>query len=87
MKNAECIDPKCTGVPIKRPQLSTWAAEVYFCPKCDRSFSIPTRLGQLRDFAPAVIAGCAVIGVEMKLGHLDEVTALTGVDDTFGNLS
>ena len=79
----ECIDPECVGSPISRPHLSTWAIDVYFCPKCKRTFSIPTFLGKLRDFAPAILAGCAVIGVGMELDHLDQATNVSGIDDWY----
>jgi len=84
MERIECIDPKCSGTPISRPHFSTWAVDVHFCPECKRVFSIPTWLGKLRDFAPTVLAGCAVIGLGMEIDHLEQATNLSSVDDVFG---
>jgi hypothetical protein len=57
-----CINPKCSGTPIKRPEHSTAVADVYFCPTCGCQFPIQTRAGIVRDFAPAVIATVGLLG-------------------------
>ena len=69
MKYIDCIDPACPGTPVDRPHLSTWASDVYFCPTCKRTFSIPTWWGKVRDLAPTVLAGCAVVGLGLELQH------------------
>ncbi len=58
-----CIDPNCNGTPVKRPEHSSWQADMYFCPKCQLRFNVPTFAGKLCGFAPSVIAGSAVLGL------------------------
>jgi hypothetical protein len=84
MSQIECLDPACTGVPTARPQLSTWAGDVYFCARCKRTFSVPTFLGKLRDFAPTVIAGCAIIGLGVELDHMDDAASVADSGDIYG---
>ena len=58
-----CIDPECKGDPIRRPDHSSWMADMYFCPKCRIRFNVPTFRGKLCGLAPSVIATTAVIGL------------------------